>query len=211
MENKAGWRNRRRVIRALRILMQVCFWGCVVAGSMVVLGCIFLFIWPEAVAKAPGILGLFGAVELGINDATIFSIGKINPIFDQYLQRQEMLQGILAMGPWEKLIFLYRALPDFAMALFFYQFYQLMGSVEKGRPFTPENAKRLVIMGLVPIGISVVMQGVRIGALMGNSIGLFSIPQSYNLGGLFLGLILLVLSRVFKHGQYLQDEYDATL
>lgn len=204
MDKKAGWKNRRLIIRILRILMQVCFWGCVTAGGIMIITGILLFVKPFFFLHVPGnSLGLFGRIRFEMNGFLLYSLG--NPVINTPLPDR-----IANFQTVEKVVFFFNAIPSFAFALFFHQFYHLLWSVEKGKPFTAENAKRLTLMGLVPIILSIAIQLTRVViALIYDLIS--DIPFSVELGGVFFGLVLLILARVFKHGHYLQEEYDATL
>jgi hypothetical protein len=204
MGKKSGWKKKQQVIRVLRILMQVCFWGCVAAGGLMIVTGVLLFVKPLLFLHLPGnALGLYGRIRFEMNGFLLFSLGS------SYMSTP-LTEIITHFQPLEKVIFFYYAIPGFAFALFFHQFYRLLHSVEKGRLFAPENAKRLTIMGLIPIILSVVMQLARL-ILVLFFMNISEVMFAVELGGVFFGLVLLILARIFKHGQRLQDEYDATV
>jgi hypothetical protein len=88
--------------------------------------------------------------------------------------------------------------------------------VENGTPFDRENARRISSIGLIFLVGSIFIGSAQ--ASSANTIihvlGLtdtMSVNYSLNTMMLFAGLLLLILSSVFRYGSYLQEEYDATL
>jgi len=91
----------------------------------------------------------------------------------------------------------------------------ILKSVEDGRPFEPANARRVAIMGWTfvvgsPLFACLDALGVRV-ALRVVDISGVHFRFTLNASTLSAGLVLLVLAAVFRHGSYLQGEYDATL
>ena len=101
------------------------------------------------------------------------------------------------------------------IAPFFYQLSLILKSVEKDKPFEVNNARRLTIMGVLLIAFSIVF---RIGdyVILQSALNAVDIPNmtinyTFDKNGLLMGLLLFILAGVFKHGSYLQEEYDTTL
>ena len=86
-----------------------------------------------------------------------------------------------------------------------------------GTPFLPENATRIRWLGFIAIGVAVVEQVIEIGLglLVLDNVSSSGLDIDYhfdlNLGAVFVGLIILALAEVFRHGTSLQAESDLTV
>jgi hypothetical protein len=84
-------------------------------------------------------------------------------------------------------------------------------------PFLPENARRIRWLGFMVIGAAVVEQVIDLGLgllVLGNvsSTGLdIDYRFDLNLAAVFVGLIILALAEVFRHGTALQADSDFTV
>ena len=95
----------------------------------------------------------------------------------------------------------------------------LLITVEGGRPFDEKNSKRLMIIGITVIIGSlfeslsyIIIYNLVIPMI--NSLGLENINFTINaLDGstILLGVIIILISGIFKYGCYLQNEYDETV
>jgi hypothetical protein len=88
-------------------------------------------------------------------------------------------------------------------------------NVSTGTPFEEKNSKRILNIGATLIGLSIVMN-VFISAILMNIIdflGVKDINISFGVDMFMLltGILLILLSGVFRYGAYLQNEYDTTL
>jgi len=101
------------------------------------------------------------------------------------------------------------------VAIILNQIVKLLKTVEEDRPFAEENGKRLKVVGIVLMLGSVLYRGA--GAVVAlTMVDTFNIPNidvnfSVDLFMLLLGFMMLILSGIFRYGNYLQDEYDSTL
>ena len=98
-----------------------------------------------------------------------------------------------------------------------FQMRKIFASLKQKAPFDPVNAKRIRIIGLVIIG------GQFLGALMAfafsgwlkdafASEGLVITPDwGFNIFAVLFGLIILVLSEVFRIGSEMKSEQDLTI
>ncbi len=95
----------------------------------------------------------------------------------------------------------------------------LLITVEGGRPFDEKNSKRLMIIGITVI-IGSLFESLSYIIIfnlvfpMINSLGLENINFTINaLDGstILLGVIIILISGIFKYGCYLQNEYDETV
>lgn len=86
-----------------------------------------------------------------------------------------------------------------------------------GTPFLPENVLRIRWLGWIVIVAAVVEQIIKVGLglLVLDNVTSTGLDIDYrfdlNLAALFLGLIILALSEVFRHGMNLQAESDLTV
>ena len=86
-----------------------------------------------------------------------------------------------------------------------------------GTPFLPENVLRIRWLGWIVIVAAVVEQIIKVGLglLVLDNVNSTGLDIDYrfdlNLAALFLGLIILALSEVFRHGMNLQAESDLTV
>ncbi len=86
-----------------------------------------------------------------------------------------------------------------------------------GTPFLPENARRIRWLGYMAIGGALAEQIIEIGLgmLVLNSVSSTGLEIDYhfnlNLAAVFVGLIILALAEVFRHGTSLQTDADLTV
>jgi len=86
-----------------------------------------------------------------------------------------------------------------------------------GTPFLPENVLRIRWLGWIVIVAAIVEQVIKVGLglLVLDNVTSTGIDIDYrfnlNLATLFVGLIILALSEVFRHGMNLQAESDLTV
>ncbi len=95
----------------------------------------------------------------------------------------------------------------------------LLITVECGKPFDEKNSKRLkgigitVIIGSLFESLSyIIIYNLVIPMI--NSLGLENINFTMNIldgGTILLGIIIVLISEIFKYGCYLQNEYDETV
>lgn len=120
--------------------------------------------------------------------------------------------------------------PGYALALRFWDFltlgiaFVIVGSLRgifvdlaAGRPFAPSSARRLRTMGAVILGGQ--FAGAAMGFTLGNRLeaalateGLTLTPDfGFNLGAIFLALVILVIAEVFRLGAELKRDQDLTI
>jgi hypothetical protein len=96
-----------------------------------------------------------------------------------------------------------------------YQVFAFLRAADNDRPFEAENANRLMWMGVLLI-INVFAYHIGEYILLLTMIDIAGIPNvaadfSIDTGGVVAGVLLTLLAGIFKYGNYLQNEYDATL
>jgi hypothetical protein len=97
------------------------------------------------------------------------------------------------------------------------QLRKIFASLAQGTPFTPENVKRIKSIGYVVItGVFLkALVGLAAGLIIKTSLAVPAIQFGFNFsglsGGVFLGLVILVLGEVFRKGSELQEDRDLTV
>ncbi len=111
-------------------------------------------------------------------------------------------------------------IPGVLLSVLFYiiniqQIKKILRSIMDDKAFDIKNAKCLSIMGINFLSASILFQlagnifGAELFKLIGIDAGSISFLPDFSL--LFTGVLLLILSSVFKYGNYLQEEYDETV
>lgn len=188
-----------KLVTVLRVLAQIGFWVGVVLGScfLILLAGSFLikFDW-KLITK------LIMHLEFGI-------IRYKFPLIAEKLSVNELL-GIF------RLVCSLIVLNSIFFSLLTFYLKGILSAVEKGRPFAPGNARRLSLIGIVFLISSLLLTNLQATLVYkilhaANAAGMFSVNFTVNTTMLFAGLLLLILSGIFRYGAYLQEEYDATL
>ncbi len=84
-------------------------------------------------------------------------------------------------------------------------------------PFTLENARRIQTIGFILIGGSFLqaLAGFLVGLLMMNNIVIpgveLNVKSDFHMNTIFIGLVILVLAEIFRHGAALQEEQNLTV
>ncbi len=111
-------------------------------------------------------------------------------------------------------------IPGVMISVIFYiiniqQIKKILKSIIDDRAFDIKNAKCLSVMGINFLVASILFQlagnifGAEVLKLINIDAGPISFLPDFSL--VFTGVLLLILSNVFKHGHYLQEEYDETV
>lgn len=92
----------------------------------------------------------------------------------------------------------------------------VLGAIENGEPFQRNNAGRIFSIGLIFLGGSLFVGTAQASAanVIIHAMGLteaLTVNYSANSIMIVAGLLMLILSGIFRYGSYLQEEYDATL
>ncbi len=108
-------------------------------------------------------------------------------------------------------------------ALILYSLYQLIkffDSLGTGHPFVKENARRIKRIGLAILG----MEALRIVGTLGllfyfnsifstanTSVYLTSLKEAFQLGNIFLGIVILIIAEIFRLGTKMKEEQELTV
>lgn len=198
-----GTKTYNRIKYSASILEKVChviFIAFIVAGILTLIGILIVALLPS---KA------FDLSPAGVREAVTY----IQESFGYGIRVEDV--SSLALKP-----VLLAFLPVMLLGIVFYdlifmQLWKLLRSIAMEQPFAPENANRLSFIGYVLlIGAFVletayyVLQKVIIHQL---DVAWLKVQYGFNFTMILMGLLLLILSGVFKAGNYLQNEYDETV
>ncbi|MGE5549600.1 MAG: DUF2975 domain-containing protein [Bacteroidota bacterium] len=98
-----------------------------------------------------------------------------------------------------------------------HQLRKVFATLRAGTPFNLENAKRIRAIGLICIGGSFLQSLVSflVGYLLMNNVIIKGVEVNAKggsfMGGIFIGLVILVLAEIFRHGAALQEEQNLTV
>jgi hypothetical protein len=204
MQNKVNYEKTKKVTHILRLFSQICFWGSIAGAALTAVIALILIIFPNVYSFFMTPMNLFknGSLAIELNDMLRYSFNSnqamninMEPAFFSIIIRTSICGAI--------------------MAPFFYQLSLILKSAEKDNPFEVKNARRLTIMGILLIANSIVY---RIGdyVILHSILKVVDLPNlsinyTFNMNGLLMGVLLFILAGIFRHGSYLQEEYDTTL
>lgn len=189
----------RSFAKLVRIFLNISFWICII-GVMILIFCkiALLFISNDTIITELGIsipfkLSYDNIVQYNITNDV--SIGDIEPI----------LNLIILIGIIYLIVF----------CIIVKQLTVILKSVEKGNPFNENNSLKLKAIGTTLIIASLITpicdMLLAIKVIQFLNINIDSFNYSINLTMLFSGLLILLLSGVFRYGSKLQEEYDLTI
>ncbi len=192
-------RNRKLVV-VLRILSQVGLWVSVAAFVI----SLPLAVYLVSVQSAVIFQGIPENFNFGYIDGVIrfdLALNKIHPRQIQIIVGQILFSVVT-----------YAAI--FGAVMFYLS--GVLKNVEKRLPFARENARRISSMGLIFLVGSLLTSSVQAGTanVVIHALGLtemMGVNYSINTTMIMTGLLMLILSGIFRYGAYLQEEYDATL
>lgn len=204
MKNNLIAKRIKSTAHVLRIFTLICFWASLAAAVLTAGVAIVLQIFSNS--------NTFTASDYQkipfLTSGSSIDIGNTLRVNLSELPGADMIHVIIAL-------MITVSICGFIMLPFFKQLSLMLKSTENGLPFAAENAKRLSVMGIAIIVMSVVYR-------IGEYITMQSVLKTINaqgmtaqLGidttGILMGVLLLILAGIFKYGSYLQEEYDTTL
>lgn len=200
MKMNVNQEKTKRMSKFLRIVMQVFYWTSLAAAVLLSVSVIIILILPEKYfiisPKASDNIGfsIDGLVSYKINSQTAIAI-SLKPI----AQAISFMAGIISAG----------------LSIIFKQISKILMTVETDKPFSEENSSRLTKIGFVMIIGSIVFniaEGIVARAII-YTLKLQNMQINYGADSFMMlsGFLILILAGVFKYGNYLQQEYDATL
>lgn len=190
----------KKMSRILRIVIRAFYWVSLVGAALLAISLIVVFLLPEKYF----ILSPTARDNMGFSiDGLIrYSIGSHNAV---ELSLKPIYQAICFMA----------AIIAAGLSVIFKQISNILKTVENDRPFSEENSRGLTIIGIVLIIGSFVFktaEGIVASAII-HTLDIQNINVNYSIDGFMMlsGFLMLILAGVFKYGNYLQQEYDATL
>lgn len=194
--------RHKKLVKLLRILSQVGY----IASTVLILTILPLAIYLSIAANWNISFGVPNLNQLGYMDGVIrykltFAVGAVTPDQAVAIFRQ-MLFSIVIFAT------VYGAISFYLSGV--------LKAVENGIPFEPKNVRRLSSIGLIFmvgslfVGIAQASTANVIIHAMGLTDAL-TVNYSFNSLMMVSGLMMLILSGIFRYGSYLQEEYDATL
>ncbi len=110
-------------------------------------------------------------------------------------------------------------IPLLAMGLLIiFHLKKIFTTIASGDPFSTENSKRIRVIGWTVIAASVLkaLLSFFLGIYFSTLVNLPGLVLTANLrltdfGGVFVGIIILILAEVFQHGARLQEESNLTV
>jgi hypothetical protein len=181
-------------------VLQVVFWLFIVIGGLLIIGGIVVHFTPDH---------YFVISDFYKGDLVFEIEGLFRYEFTNELGREVMLKPIILL-----------VIPMILLNILFYLInFKLLRSILKtvieNRPFDEKNSKSLFIMSITFIAASFIFQiaGNIIFSKIFATIGIvgkgFTFTPDFTM--LFTGILLAILSGVFKYGNYLQEEFDETV
>lgn len=186
-----------KMTHILRIICQMMFWFLVLGGIMCLIGSIIMLLMPDSIftvkATQKDIMLRFNSLYSYKISAAEHANTNSKPIF-------------LIMIPMLSFI-------SFMLSVITFQTIKILKTVENNNPFDIKNSERLTIIGIVFI-VGSFVGGFAEFIISKTIVDIFKLPNilvNYNLnfGVLLPGLLFIVLSGVFRHGNYLQQEVDS--
>lgn len=199
------------VLRVLAGLFSFVFWVLLATGVLVMV----------ALPVAKLLTGPGSGWEIGIGVPVELReelTGAVRTPWGEGSMELEGVRGTLrvpvAAVPWAVFLafLVYVGLAGSAIILFFHHLRCLIRPVRAGTPFDPGNARRLRWMGLLALGYAALKGVGEIGGwwiAAGNLTSeAFYLRYGLPVDGavVVLGLVLLALAEVFRHGAALEDE-----
>ena len=200
MKMNVNQEKTKKMSRYLRIVMQIFYWVGLVGAVVLAVSVIVVSILPEKYfiisPKASDNIGfsIDGLINYKISSQTAIAI-LLKPI----AQAISFMAAIISAG----------------LSIIFKQISKILKTVESDRPFSEENSGRLTIIGFVLIIGSFVFKIAEciVANAMIHALNIQNVQVNYSADGFMMltGFLILILAGVFKYGNYLQQEYDATL
>lgn len=191
-----------KLVKVLRILSQVTYWLSTAAVAILLPLAIYLSVnkhWCIGIG-VPGNFRL-GYIDGGIRYNLAFAAGAVTP---------EHANAILVQILFSIVVFaaVYGAISFFLSGV--------LKAIENGEPFQKNNARRIFSIGLIFLGGSLFVGTAQASAanVIIHAMRLteaLTVNYSANSIMIVAGLLMLILSGIFRYGFYLQEEYDATL
>lgn len=200
MSQKAEVVQTRKMARTVGKIVNFLFWLLVFAS--VVSACAIVYV---ALLPAERLEGAAGAGSLSFTEPKLFTFRV--PL--------ESLTGA-ALRTIILVIASMLMISCTSWSLILKQLLGILKTVERNRPFTEENARRISVIGWILVVGSVVFSIVKTVASEVAIRAIDVVPGvtvtfQWDVSLALAGFCLLILAGVFRYGAYLQQEYDTTV
>ncbi|MDP3386927.1 MAG: DUF2975 domain-containing protein [Eubacteriales bacterium] len=200
MDQRKSNQKIKKMARVVKIIFKITFWISVV--SLVILPLIL-----AAIQFLPDESLMSSQFQRGSFDLTLDGILRYRV--------PENMSVDISVKPIIDAILLMATVNSVGFAILSRKMSQILATIESDSPFEKENAKRLSTIGWLLIIGSFVYQLTNAYFAMAiiDTFKIYSLDVVVGVDNAMIitGLILLILSGVFKYGSYLQEEYDSTL
>jgi hypothetical protein len=190
----------KKSAKFLRIVMSVTFWATIVIGTVLTIAFFVIAFAPGDIIKLPK----SGSMTISLLYNDIISYKVDSSMYDAVKLKSILLTSIPAI-----------LLGASMLAIIIRQVINILRSVENDCPFEEKNSNRLSKIGTVMIVGSSVFNIAQysIAKAVITNFQITNIEARYAFDGTMLitGFLILILAGVFKYGNFLQKEYDATL
>ena len=95
------------------------------------------------------------------------------------------------------------------MAMVFRNLYLIFKKSENTTPFQKDNVRMMREIGIFSIAVPII--GIIMSAVVRLVVGADAVENSVNMGGIFMGIIVLCLTQFFAHGVKLEKDVDGLL
>jgi len=203
MRNNKNFSTIKQSIHAVRLLMQFLWKASLGAAILTgVIGTVLLLF--------PGAYSFFA--RQSVFDNAIIEVALGDKL--KYIVQAGIITAEAMKPAYLTLIFI-TAVTALISTPFLYQIFAFLRAADNNRPFEAENANRLMWMGILLI-INVFAFHIGEYILLLKTIDIAGITNiaanfSFDMGGVIAGVLLTLLAGIFKYGNYLQNEYDATI
>lgn len=173
--------------KAAKILTKICEVAHWIGAVSMVVGLVLTIVMGEgAIVGDPGAAGTtvssYGFELQVVSDAGVLNMGAV---------RVFLVGGAIIMA---------------LMAMVFRNVYLILKNSENTTPFQPDNVRMVREIGIFLIAVPVVGLIMSVAARL--ILGVDAVESGVNMGSVAVGLVVLVLSRVFARGMELEADVD---
>lgn len=211
MEQKADFGKFIQLSKVLKVITNIVHWISVIAGGITLSAGLLIFAFRDRISALIDD-NLPRANGLNVN------IGMISIKFDS---------GVVEGYQFVTSIILILLSATVSLVILFFitkHLRNILANVVAKKPFSADSAKQVRYLGFWVMGSSLLsglgdlntyymFRMLDLETLITNA-GHFSLKYNINIidmNILFVGFLILLLSRIFQYGNYLQEEFDATV
>lgn len=200
MSQEAELVQTRKMARTIGKIVNFLFWLLVIASAASVCGMVYLAFLPAE--------RLADAAQAG-------NLSFVGPRWFTFRVPLESLTGD-AIKTIMFVVVSMLMISALSWSLILRQLRSILKTVERNRPFTEENARRISVIGWILVVGSVVFSVAKAiaGEVAVRALDVvpgMTVTFQWDVSLALAGFCLLILAGVFRYGAYLQEEYDTTV